>query len=420
MDNNSSENTTAKEPIAAESTQSKISKLPAVPILAGLFLIIIILAGVFYFYKSHTQVNSSTVLAEAQKQANAGNFTKSQAILKAGLSQNPNDKQLLGGIVSTYSQEGNQTGTEKQQLVNSQSYIDQLNKVAPRDISSLLTNGYAYEAAGDYQNALTYYTKATQIDPKSAYAWFRKGHVEAFLNQLANSKQDYATAYSLDPKNPYILMVRGNQFIADGNSSEAFKAYQSAAQNSQGNLQTQSEALAAASWIRRSQDNYSHVGEAANLAKQALDANPHFSPALAAYGNAIFLQNRIDDGISYLKQAIDANPRISSNYADLGMLLRGQKNYNGSINSLQQAILKVPNDNTLVTDQAKQNAIGYYTYELALSYSISGQNENVPELLSKALNLNPSLKTQLLYDYQKRGFFKAISANPTFTNLISP
>ncbi|HVT01486.1 MAG TPA: tetratricopeptide repeat protein [Patescibacteria group bacterium] len=391
--------------------------LPKVAIIAAVILLVIL--GIVFVLrpkKSDTQVVYLQTQADlATKKAD---FKKSQELLSQALKIQPNNPQSLTQMINAISLQGNQAGKEDQALKNSQPYIDTALSAAPKDVAVLISVGYAYETAGDYNNALKYYQEATDVDPKSSAAWFHLGHVLQFLGRNSEAYQNYDKALSLDPNNALAIMGKAGQDYSNGQVQKAYDEYVKAAQVELVSDQNKAEALSAAANIRRYQDNFIHMDESISLSKKAVDTDPTFSPALAAYGNNLFLTNKPDEGESYMLKAISANPRISVNYSDLGIDLRGIKRYQDAINYQKQAIEKVPNDNTILMPADRLKMEGYYNYELAKTYSMAGLNVDTVSLLQRAVQLNPALKAQIKNDYNS-GYFGNLSGNNGFQTLIS-
>jgi tetratricopeptide (TPR) repeat protein len=161
------------------------------------------------------------------------------------------------------------------------------------------------------------------------------------------------------------------------------------------------------------------MDEAISLAKRAVDTSPTFSPALAAYGYALAINGRPQEGIEYLVKSTEANPRISRNFIQLAQVYRANKNFTEAINNQKVAISKVDEDNTLVGPEEKKVAKARYTYDLAKTYDMAKINVDIVPLLTQASEINPKIKNVIKNDHEKYGFFTASAEDPAFQSLIN-
>lgn len=421
MDNNDSTRVANQTEIPVSEVKNSSSnkpknKIPKVLLLAVIVVVIVSIPLIFLNSSSSKKARVAALSAQAQKESSSGKFAQAKKDLDQAIAIDKNNPRLLSQQIQTIALEGNQTGTEKQAFEEAKPYINQIiqNKLGDADV--LMSIGYAYETVGDYNKALTYYEGATKLAPKSADAWFHLGHVQQFLGKNDEAQKDYDKAYSLDKNNPLVLMAMGNMFFSRGKTQEAFDSFKKASELPGISVQTKSETLTSASIVRGTQ--ILHMKEAVDLAKQAIDTDPGFSPALGNYAYLSFLNGNAKDGGTYVQKAIIANPRISKNYYILAQMLRFNKKFADAINYQKKAISLVANDNTLLGPAQKDGARALYTYDLAKTYDTSGLKADIIPLLVDALKANPNLKATLINDYKKYNFFKSLSQDPRFIQLI--
>ncbi len=422
MNSSQINSTTEKElPVAEITSGKKSSTLRKVALILGCVLIILIIAGYFYYFYTPGNPKAGILVNTGDTELAKNNYANAQNAYASALKIDKNDPLAQSGLINSISLVGNQTGKESTQFNQTKPYIDQALKSNPRNPVVLLSVGYAYETAGNYEKALSYYTLATDVDPNSSEAWFHKGHALQFLNKSGEAKKSYDKAYSLNPNNPLVLITRGNDLLTEKKFNEAYDNFNKASKNSALSPQTRSEALTSASVAKRYQSNTNSnsMNEALSLSKQAIDADSGFSPALATYGLNLAMTGRINDGIAYLEKAISANPRISLNYFELAEILRSNNDYTNAINNNKKAVENVDNDNTLVGESNKSSAKGMYLYELAKTYSASGLSVDLLPILKESFGLNPNMKTILRIDHDKYGYFKDIYNKPDFLLLIN-
>ena len=399
--------------LAAESGNKKVF------VIAGVIVVVLIALFSVWFLGSRNNNAVESLTSQAQTAYLSADFKGAQEKYKQALLQDKNNPRVLAGLINSISLQGNQTGTEKKALQDSQNYINEALKAGPNNTDVLIAVGYAYETAGDYQKALGYYNQAIKADPNSSAAYFHAGHALEFLGKRAEAYKDYEKAYSLDPNNSLVLVARGNMLLSQGKTQESYDSFKKAAQAPGISAQTKSEALTAASLVRVSQDNFAHVNEATELAKQAVAADPNFSPALATYGYDLYLSGNNNQAIEYLKKAIAANPRISKNYLLLAQIYRAEGDYTDGINYDKQALAHVDEDNTILSSADKQTIRGDYTYDLAKTYSLSKLPVDTLALIKQAIALNPAIKKRVQSEVGTGPLFKELIASAEFKQILT-
>ena len=414
---------TSSENVAVQNTgKFQISNLPLIPVVIGVVVLLLLILGVIFLFKPNAS-NNKALIDKAETQMSNADYDGAATTYKAVLNNDKNNMPALNGIITANSSEGNQSGSEDQELKNSMPYIEQALKLYPNDPLTLQSVGYAYETAGDYKKALDYYEKATKIDPNSSNAWFRKGHALQFLNRNEEAQSAYNKANELDPNNPWVLMAQGNQLMSKGDAQGSYEAFLKASKAPDIDSGTKAEALVGAASARATQNNFQYISEVLKLSKEAVDTNPNFSPALATYGYTLYLTTPLDgdksEAIDYLKKAIEANPNISKNYLTLSVFYRVQKKYDAAISNNKQAIALADNDNTLLSSQARKLNKGDYTYELAKTYYLANQRDLVIPTLKDAIELSPFVRETVKNDFTNNGQFTDLAANTEFISLIS-
>lgn len=78
---------------------------------------------------------------------------------------------------------------------------------------------------GQYDRAITSYTKAIEIDPKLTIAYIRRGLVYRKQNNYQQAIADYTKVIELDPKSPLGYYFRGNSYHRRGDYQQAILDY---------------------------------------------------------------------------------------------------------------------------------------------------------------------------------------------------
>lgn len=373
-------------------------------------LVILVLSVVVYMLlgKKNVAKGDSDMSTYVAKGANkTGDLKTTEDSLKEALKTKPNDPKLLAAIITAIANEGNLTGREGEAFQKGKPYADNALKVAPQSEDVLTSVGFLYEIGGEYDTALSYYEKVLALNAKNANALFHKGHVLEFLNKPVESMNAYISAYEIDNENPLVLMAIGKMSLNQGKIDDAVTFYKTAAAAPTASAYEKAEALTNASLIRRSQMLY--MDEAIDLAQQAVNAYPSYSPALATLGFAQGINGKMVEGVENMKKSIASNPRISQNYWYLGMLLRSVKVYDEALKYQKEGYSKLDQDNTLVGNDLRAKVKAAMAYDLAKTIYLSGSTEGVIEYLRTALQFDPTLKTQLKDDITKYNQFKTIA-----------
>lgn len=384
-------------------------------IISTILIVAISTFAVYYFITAEKIKKLNDARTKVYEAIRKGDYTNAQKAAKEGFAIDSKDKYLVKNYIDATTAQGNQTGKEAEALKTVEPYIQNLISGDDNNVDDLLAAGYAYEAAGEYDKALSYYEKAVSINPKSAEAHFHKGHVYEFLSRKNDSYIEYDEAYEADNANALALMGKGREAIARGDVEAAFNYFKRSSEAKNVSLQAKSEALTSASLIKQSQIIY--MKEAIELAHQAVIANPHFSQALGTYGYLLSINGNPHDGIYYLGLATKENPRISKNYWQIGVVLRAIKRYTDAIKYLNTAIVKIPNDNTLIGLEANR-AMGLIYYDLARTYYINDKTSPyVMQSLKYAISTDLTIKDILNKNENQYKIFKDLEANPEFILL---
>jgi len=418
MEENSNPALTTNSPLepvendSIPSAQQKRSKKPIIIAGLGVTLLILILLAYALFLSGNKKISYAY---NAYNRYKEGNYEKSYALAKEGLTKYPDDPTLIRVALDSSSSIANSNGTEKQTLEQNKELIEKALKVGSNDSDILLAVGYAYETAGEYEKALQYYEKAIAIKP-TADAYFHKGHTLAFLDKKVESKEAYDKSYALDPESPTILMIRGARFEDEGKPALAVESYVLAAKSKRTTVKLRSQALTAAAMTEIGQG---HKQQALEYSQAAVKLDPTSSHALGMHGFMLTYSNStFKAGVENLTKAIKQNPRISLNYMLLGVSMRARHEYATAISLQKEAIIRADNDNTLVGVSQKNSRKSKMYYELAQDYSLTKDVPNTIISLKEAISLNSAYKPLLRNDI-KLGYFKSIAADSKFIAFLN-
>ena len=380
------------------------------------FFLIIFLVLAIFLYRASNQRSNTNATPDARSAYFAGDLKKAKEKYKKAYEANKKDPKAIADVIKTIAFEGNQTGQEKKSLQDARPYIDSALKIDDKNIDILLSVGYAYETAGNYQEALKYYSEAVKLYPDVSYAWFHHGHVLEFLGKRNDADKSYDESLKINPENTSTLMAKANIAGGKGDLENSYGLYKKAASVEGISSILKAEALTGASIVRRNQ--VLHMREAISLAREAVNASPTFSPALSAYGYALAINGNPNQGIIYLKKSIDTNPRISKNYSQLAQVYRANKDFTNSINTQKIAISKVDDDNTILGTEVKKVVKARYIYDLAKTYDKAKIEANIISLLSEAVRVNPAIRQVIKADFEKSLYFESLANDSAFEALV--
>lgn len=402
---------------AVNSTKGKKSIFSKIPhakiVLPFITLVLIILISSFYFFVVEQRNKQNIVQAEIYANLQNGDFTAARAIAQKNLEKNPNSKVLTRNMIDAISGEGNQTGKEQKALQEAQPYINKALQDDANNRNTLLSIGYAYESAGQYEKALSFYQKALAIDSKYSPSYFHMGHVLSFLNRDAEAEKMYDQALALDPDNGMALVAKANFLGSRGDVQKAISMYQKAAQDEANSDDVRSGAYATLASIDISKADYKN---ALINAKKAVDLDKNSAFALGKYGFSLAQTGDTTDGVAYLKKAISQNPRMTTNYILLAVILRGEKDYTQALNILQTALQGVDNDNTVIGTRAREARRTKILYELAETYSMENDVSNAVKYLQMAIQRDVTLKRSAKEN--RNNYFTTIKNSPEFVSLV--
>lgn len=390
--------------------------LPLIILAVCLFLVLIIGGFSAFLFKRSADVEKvKQARNDAYQKFKQGNYIAAKEAAKKGLSIS-GDPYLLKTYIDASSAQGNLTGKEVDVFKKTQPLLSKLEEVDGKNAESLMSIGYAYEIAGKYEQALSYYERALVVDPKSGIAYFHKGHVLAFINRNDESKIAYEKAYELDPENPLIAMAKTTMLYQEKDSESALELLVKIGDNKNFNKDYRAEAYTAAALIEMGRNNNS---DAKQYAKRAVDTGSTFSTGNALYGFYL-AQNpgTYAEGIKYLTTALKQNPRISNNYLLLGIVMRSNNYLKEAVAFQKAGLASLEKDNTLLGEKARGAMEAKMDYELAQTYSLNKDIDNTLLYLKLAVSKNILYKTEIQTDI-KVGYYANVSNNPAFANYIN-
>lgn len=399
-----------------EKLQLKYSLIGHTFLSSTIFLSAVIFLLVLLFVNNNSasiRIQNRFLINRAQQFYKDGDFKEARKAYEASLIHDNKNPVILAGIITSIASEGNSAGREKELSIEAKHYVDKALKVAGNDRDVLVAVGYLTETTGDYNTALGYYDKATVQDSNCSRCWFHKGHVLAFLGKIEEAREAYNKAYLLDPKNSQVLIEKGRISFQDNDLDSAYEFFMEAANVARFST-LKADALTSASNIKFEQG---HVENAIELSKRAVDLDSKNAQALSVHGrNLAVIDGEWQAGVNTIFEAINLNPRISQSYWWIGKILRFAGNFDEAINYQNKGIEKVEDDNTILGLNAMKHIKALMIYDLAITYSSTGKNEEALMALKESLELSDRINTVLTKGI-KQGLFKNLANDPRFREI---
>ncbi len=98
----------------------------------------------------------------------------------------------------------------------------------PNNADAYLGRGYAYEKLGEYEKALSDYSQVIALKPTDPQAYFVRGLLYDLLGKTDQAVQDYSVTISLRPNDADAYYYRGVDWEKLGNTDGAMADYRNA------------------------------------------------------------------------------------------------------------------------------------------------------------------------------------------------
>ena len=145
---------------------------------------------------------SNQLLADAQKNFDAGKFYNTVALCEKALRLNPNNIQcnLLMGLahleLGTY-----YTEWDLNDSIMACKYFRRVIELDSKNVEAYLYCGIAiYWHGNNFKLAIEYLDKCLELDSQNATAYFYRSKIYSELGDVQQAKKDFDTATSINPK----------------------------------------------------------------------------------------------------------------------------------------------------------------------------------------------------------------------------
>jgi tetratricopeptide (TPR) repeat protein len=236
-------------------------------------------------------------------------------------------------------------------------------------IDALLGPGETAFDRGDFETALTYFSRLAEIDPGNPEAHIHKAKALFSLSRLEEAEYEYLKAVAIDSTSSTAFFQLGNVARTRGRLDDALRYYERALDILPGTP----EALANMGGILHEQG---HTDSAVALLRQALEVDPNNEVALVNLGLAHLGSGEYAEARSWFRRAVASNPENLKALVNISFAYLQQGQTDSAAAYIEQATHIEPNDAGLWVN-------------LGGIYRAKGMFEKAGEAYESAVSLEP-------------------------------
>ncbi len=240
-----------------------------------------------------------------------------------------------------------------------------------------IQTGDNFLSSGDWNNALTYYTKAISIDRSYARAYMKRALVYRFLQRFQEANIDYQYALRINPYSEYIYNERAKLKMMAMDYKGAMEDISKAISLNPEN--TESRELQIDDLIALGR--YDQALKVLDTIEYDQDSLGFLEPLKRTY--ICILKKDWDQAELNLDSVFNADTVLAVAYDLKGMLLFGQERYDESLEAYSKAISIDPDF-----------AMAYYNR--SLNYRAQGNQKKALEDLNKAIEISKNERNSFL------------------------
>jgi tetratricopeptide (TPR) repeat protein len=303
-------------------------------------------------------------------------------------------------------------------IIGSNSYLTyERNKVWKDDLSlwndnvaktpdlprALVSRGFAYNNLGQFDKAITDFSRAIGINPDYADAWYNRGVAHHDLGQLDKAVPDFSRAIGINPDYSQAYNNRGNAYGALGQYDKAIADYSKAI-----GINTKFTDA----WYNRGviYGNLGQFEKAIADYTQAISIDPDYDQAYNNRGNAYADLGQYDKAIADFSKAIEINKGSAPAYYNRGVAYANHGQWDKAIADYSKVIEIFPDYTNAYINRGviydhlshRDKAIADYSMAIEIdpknstaygnrgaAYANLGQFQNAIADFSKALEIDP-------------------------------
>ena len=236
-----------------------------------------------------------------------------------------------------------------------------------------------YYTTGQYDQAISEYTKAIELNPKNAMTYYYRGNAYRAKDQYKEAVSDYTKVLELNPTSAEAYHNRAMMYYKQGQPKPAISDFTKAIEINPRLMQAYCNRGAA----------YIAEGlydQAISDCTKAIEMDSRYAEAYFNRGAAYIAKRLYDEGISDCSRAIEINPMHAQAYCNRAVAYYRKSRYDPAISDYTKAIEIEPSNAKALDGRAT-------------AYGAKGEYERAISDYTKVIEISPTFTTA----YTNRG-----------------
>lgn len=251
-------------------------------------------------------------------------------------------------------------------------------KITGENVEILNEKANALLELGDIDQAILLFKRVLTLKTNYPRAYQGLGMAYEQLGNINEARENYQKVLKFEPDNALI-------FCSIGDLYQMEKDYEKAKDYFEKGISLNKNFMKNYLSLAKNHEAQEKLKEALEVYKQALIINPRQTYVLITAGDFCLKHSMFNQAEELFSSAIGMEENQIHIYNRLGIALRMQKKYDKAIKNYASAIKIKPEDANLYYNQAK-------------AYFLNGESPVAIDILNKAFNLDPDLKTAFKKD----------------------
>lgn len=349
-----------------------------------------------------TELFSSTFYAE--KPVDKSLFTEAVQGLGRIAAANPKAKKFTLTPLESALMDGDLAGEEG----DYEAAVTAYSKAIELDPSSANTRRFraaAYLMLKRYQLAIADYGKAAEIEPGNADTWMSSASARMLANDHERALPDINKAIDIEPKNPQAYYTRGRVYEGLGKANEAIADYRKALSIDPKHENSQQALARLGGATVETEDHHKACeegsGETAIAGCLALiEKDPNDALAHGNLGSLLIHAQDFNKALEHLNKALEIDPKLAMAYVNRSLVWEAKGNFDAAIDDANKALAARPN-----------YVLAYYNR--GKFYNAKGKINKALEDYEKVIDIDPNYlrahnNLGVIY-FDRNNFQKALS-----------
>ncbi|MBO5738235.1 tetratricopeptide repeat protein [bacterium] len=257
----------------------------------------------------------------------------------------------------------------------------------PSDAELHANIGAIKQAQGDFDSALSYYSKAEQINPSNVNTRLNVGTLFQQQKDYLKALKSYESVLALYPDNTQANLYKAQVLSLMGNKKEAFRLYQKVLSLDPTNAVAKSEIVGVMQDTMSPREFVAYLTEKAKNDKSA-------SSMLYDYAYKLHKDNKIDDAINAYNAVLSSNTSNTDAYVNLAICYASKNDYKNAEKVLNVAKTKFPTNNLVLKtlQDVQKDSLSTALASASRSY----ENKDFKTAHQQYLSIKPATEESLL------------------------